>query len=84
MALCIKETEFVSAEGLNPVSDESKTINVSASFSPQAKNKIYATLMLWKKSGETWTAEELMPVTLKNTSAGVEVILKDGSSKVIN
>jgi hypothetical protein len=29
---------------------------------------IYATLMLWKRSGETWTKNELLPVK-KMTSA---------------
>ncbi|MFD2828509.1 DUF2264 domain-containing protein [Leeuwenhoekiella polynyae] len=77
------KTEFVSAEGLNPVSEESKTINLAASFLPQAATNIYATLMLWKKSGETFTEAELMPVNLKNTSTGVEVTLADGSQKII-
>lgn len=78
-----EKTEFVPAAGLNPVSEESKTINVAGSFSPQAATNIYATLMLWKKSGETFTEAELMPVTLKNTSTGVEVTLADGSQKII-
>ncbi|RXG27185.1 DUF2264 domain-containing protein [Leeuwenhoekiella marinoflava] len=57
-----EKTEFVSASGLNPVSAKSTTINVATNFWPQAKTNIYATLMLWKKSGENWNDEELMPV----------------------
>ncbi|WP_189319440.1 DUF2264 domain-containing protein [Leeuwenhoekiella nanhaiensis] len=80
-----EKTEFVSASGLNPVSDESTTINVSATFSPQAQaaTNIYATLMLWKKSGEDFTEAELMPVTLERNAERIKVILKDGSEKII-
>ena len=64
---------------LNPVSDESAVINVSAEFSPKAKNKIYATLMLWKKSGEAWKEEELLPVkSLESEADNVEVKMTSG------
>ncbi len=56
------KTEVVSAKGLHPESDESKVVNVVKNESgAQNKSKTYATLMLWKKSGEPWTKNELIP-----------------------
>ena len=40
--------------------------------------------MLWKKSGETWTDEELMPVTLFTSEENISVDFKDGSSKTVH
>ncbi|MBH8568607.1 DUF2264 domain-containing protein [Microvirga sp. STS02] len=79
------KTETLTTTGLNPVKPESAVINVSAQFAP-AQPALYATLMLWKKSGETWTEAELMPVkkllpTTPNGSA--TVTFRDGSSKTI-
>ncbi|MDB5271441.1 MAG: hypothetical protein JWP58_4481 [Hymenobacter sp.] len=79
------KTETLTTTGLNPVKPESAVINVSAQFAP-AQPTLYATLMLWKKSGETWTDAELMPVKklLPTTQNGsVVVIFSDGSSKTI-
>ncbi|MBH8558116.1 DUF2264 domain-containing protein [Hymenobacter negativus] len=79
------KTETLTTTGLNPVKPESAVINVSAQFAP-AQPALYATLMLWKKSGGTWTEAELMPVkkllpTTPNGSA--TVTFRDGSSKTI-
>nr|WP_314898327.1 DUF2264 domain-containing protein [uncultured Flavobacterium sp.] len=58
------KTEVVTAKGLNPSSDESAVIDVSSNFTPQKdESAIYATLMLWKKSGEKWSDKELLPVS---------------------
>lgn len=55
--------ETVHAKGLHPQSNESAVINVSDKYIPNKKNKgIYVTLMLWKKVGEAWTNDELMPI----------------------
>ncbi len=55
--------ETIHSKGSNPLSEESEVINVASRFSPDAKKTVtYATLMLWKKSGEPWSDEELMPV----------------------
>lgn len=77
--------QIVEAEGLNPVSNESAVINVSDTFSP-GQPVVYATLMLWKKAGEKWTDDELMPV--KNIEASesgnsVTVSFVDGNKKVV-
>ncbi len=53
------KTEVVDTKGLNPISENSKVINVSAKFSPIQKSHIYATLMLWKKSGKDFTNKDL-------------------------
>ncbi|MEJ6979638.1 DUF2264 domain-containing protein [Pedobacter sp. P351] len=53
--------EVVDAKGLNPVSDQSSVIDVSDKFVP-GKDNLYASLMLWKKSGEKWSDDELVPL----------------------
>jgi len=54
-----ENTEVVSTEGLHPESKKSKVMNV---ISKNGTSKLYATLMLWKKSGEKWKDAELLPV----------------------
>jgi len=47
---------------------------------------VYATLMLWKKAGQPWTDDELMPVKKLKPSAknsSVAVAFSDGSNKTI-
>ncbi len=57
------KTEVVTARGLHPESENSTVINVTNEFKPDNnESKMYATLMLWKKSGEKWSDKELMPV----------------------
>ncbi|APZ48077.1 hypothetical protein BW723_06260 [Polaribacter reichenbachii] len=81
------KTEVVSAKGLHPESINSKVINVTSSFNPKKANStIYATLMLWKKSGEKWNKKELCPVkSIKPIHNLKEVIVKfnNGESKTI-
>lgn len=82
-----KSMKAIDAEGINPVSKKSTVINVDDFFIPkQAKGDIYATLMLWKKSGEKWTDEELLPVKNIKSSLNdnnVVVSFSDGSSKTV-
>nr|WP_315245497.1 DUF2264 domain-containing protein [uncultured Flavobacterium sp.] len=76
--------EVVKAKGLHPESNESSVINVS-SDSKSNKKGIYATLMLWKKSGEKWKKEELFPAKiLQQTDGSVTVEFDKGIKKVIN
>ena len=80
-----EEVEILEKTDLNPVADDSAVINVSAEFSPKAKNKIYATLMLWKKSGEAWKEEELLPVkSLESEGNNLEVKMTSGELHSIN
>jgi hypothetical protein len=76
--------ETVHASGLHPVSAESAVINVTGNFAPQEQPAIYAVLMLWKKANETWTDDELLPVTEINRSerdGNIAVVFKDGVRK---
>jgi hypothetical protein len=81
-----EKMETLENKGLHPVSDISKVINVTGEFSPQAKDAaIYATLMLWKKSGQTWLDEELVPVDKIKTNdenSVVKVTMKNGEEKI--
>ena len=55
--------EFVHSKGLHPQSKESTVINATDNFTSGNKApKLYITLMLWKRVGEKWTDEELVPV----------------------
>jgi hypothetical protein len=80
--------EFVPSKGLHPESDKSVVINVTDKLSAGKINrKIYSTLMLWKKAGEKWTKDELVPVkkiqydTDKNTAT---ILFSNGEKKVIS
>jgi hypothetical protein len=77
---------LVDAKGLHPESDESSVINVSDAFFPNSQPKLYAILMLWKKSGEPWSDKELLPVTKIKfiNSATIRVSFKSGDTKVIS
>ena len=80
-----EDVDVIEKTDLHPVADDSAVINVSAEFSPEAKNKIYATLMLWKKSDEAWSAEDLLPVKdLKTERNEVEVEMTSGELHSIN
>ena len=56
-------TEVLTTQHLHPERDTSKVINVVKNDEIGVNtSKIYATLMLWKQSGERWTNKELIPV----------------------
>jgi len=83
-----KSMEFVHAKGLHPESEMSEVINVVDKFSSgKTTGKIYNTLMLWKKAGEKWTNDELVPVkkiqydTAKNN---VTILFSNGEKKVVS
>src|SRR5205085_2761038 len=78
--------EVVHAKGLNPVSENSAVINVTATFTNKIQSSIYATLMLWKKSGEKWKDEELVPVkklSYSNKNNTVTVLFNNGERKEV-
>lgn len=79
-------TEVVSAKGLHPESEMSKVIDVAATFNPDNKeSNVYATVMLWKKSGETWKKKEMVPVKSLEQKEGVFVIkLNNGTTKLVD
>jgi hypothetical protein len=81
------KTEVVKAKGLHPVADESALINLSHNFEPQKDNpEIFATLMLWKKAGEKWSNDELIPVKkidYSKTGNIVSITMKNGDKKSV-
>jgi hypothetical protein len=80
--------EFVRAQGLHPEADQSEVINVSDKFTAGKTNlKIYSTLMLWKKAGEKWTNEELVPVMKLQYSAtknDVTILFRNGERRIVS
>ncbi|MFT4153785.1 DUF2264 domain-containing protein [Parafilimonas sp.] len=70
---------------VNAVSAESDVINVSSTIHPSGKKHIYATLMLWKKSGEKFNDEELLPVKAIHEirEDAVEIIFRNGLQKQV-
>jgi hypothetical protein len=80
------KTEVVTAKGLHPESNESAVIDVSNDFMPSKdKSRIYATLMLWKKSGEKWKKKELIPLKiLEQTNGTVVIQFKNGRKKLVD
>ncbi len=79
--------ETLDTTGLHPASDESSVINLSHKLTENDEQPvIYATLMLWKESGEAWTDKELMPVKKIDRSADdnrIVVLFADGSEKIL-
>jgi hypothetical protein len=76
----------IDTKGVHPISKESAVINVWDNFTPGSKQPvIYATLMLWKKSGEKWSNDELAPVKSIKPISDNEVIvsLNNGNQKIV-
>ncbi|AWG22752.1 hypothetical protein FFWV33_15055 [Flavobacterium faecale] len=57
-----KGIQTITSTGIHPETKESTVINVSGSYDPADKNKVYVTAMLWKKSGIPFTNAELTVV----------------------
>lgn len=53
------DVEAVPAIGLHPEANESVVLNAKGTASKD--NRLFATLMLWKKSGEIWSDTDLLP-----------------------
>lgn len=77
------KVEAVAASGLHPAAKASTVLNALGSTAPAAQPTLYATLLLWKKSGATFTDAELLPVQQVRPTAtgGATVVLADGSRK---
>ena len=83
-----KTTETIQTKGLHPQSEISSVIDLSNKFLPDMKDQaIYATLMLWKNAGETWTDDELVPINRIQYSAAkndVTILFREGERKVVS
>jgi hypothetical protein len=81
-----RKIETVTADSLHPMSQRSTVLNLADNFQPAAKPKLYATLMLWKKSGEKWSRAELLPLKklhyLPDTKT-VELQFVNGEKKTV-
>ena len=81
------KTEVVSAKNLHPEVENSKVINVANNFVPKkGQPAIYATLMLWKKSGEKFTDKELLPVKnigYSDKDGQLTVLFSNGETKIV-
>ncbi len=62
------KTEVFSTDGLHPESNKSSVMEVQDTYSKDLTSKVYVTLMLWKKSGESWSDIELMPIKKVNST----------------
>ncbi|WPO78359.1 DUF2264 domain-containing protein [Flavobacterium sp. KACC 22761] len=77
------KTEIISAKGLHPESNESSVINLIAN-SESNKSVVYVTLMLWKKSGQKWQKNDLIPIkSLKQDNGTVIIQFKNGTKKIV-
>ncbi|WP_324673866.1 DUF2264 domain-containing protein [Hymenobacter sp. GOD-10R] len=80
-----EKVETVAAQGLHPVSNNSTVLDATAMVA-DGKPPIYATLMLWKKAGQKWTDNELVPVKKFTYSAPnntVQIDFADGGKKTV-
>jgi hypothetical protein len=78
--------EVVRAHGLHPQSDESAVIDVRHAYDPRTEGThLFATLLLWKRSGEAWTDAELFPVAAVTPQAdgAVRVEWLQGTATVV-
>ncbi|MDP4270374.1 MAG: DUF2264 domain-containing protein [Bacteroidota bacterium] len=79
--------EFVHAKGLHPESEKSTVINAVSKFTLASGNGMFhISLMLWKKAGESWSADELVPVkklSISKDKSSVKLTFKSGEMKVV-
>ena len=77
------QLETLDTQGLHPQRPASTLLNASAPLRANVPT-VYATLLLWKKSGAPWTDAELSPVRrLTSTATGTTVELADGTRKLV-
>ncbi|MFT3831025.1 MAG: DUF2264 domain-containing protein [Opitutaceae bacterium] len=78
-------TEVVRATGLHPEADESSVLDATTA-TRAAGSHIMATLLLWKRAGETWTDAELFPVGRVSTDGGDSCVItwRTGSTSTVS
>lgn len=76
--------EVEHAVGLHPEGEKSSVINVLDESDPDDGDNVYATLMLWKKSGEKWKKKDLLPITkMEITPQEIRIVFKSKEEKKI-
>lgn len=81
-----EKVEVLKTKKLHPESDKSAVLEAIGTYVKNEKPSIYATLMLWKKSGEQWTDDELCPVKsiyVSDNVSQVTVNINNSMQKVI-
>jgi beta-glucanase (GH16 family) len=76
----------IDTRDVHPEAKESTVLNARNNFRPKNSPVIYATLLLWKKSGEEWTTDELVPVKSvkpEKNNANVRIRFRNGLEKLI-
>ncbi|MCH5716462.1 hypothetical protein [Niabella hibiscisoli] len=73
----------VNTTGVHPQSKDSRVINAATNVAAE-KERTCITLMLWKKSGERWSDDELIPVKKVTIINGVTEVQLYGKSKELN
>jgi hypothetical protein len=74
----------VATKQVHPQSEYSKVINVFGKLDAGGKQQTYITLMLWKKSGENWKDDELVPITkIIKTDNSIKIFLPKNNIKEV-
>jgi hypothetical protein len=81
-----KQAKAIATTNVHPQSKESMVINATQQLSP-AKQSVFVTLMLWKKSGEKWNDNELVPVSeikynASSNTVSASFLSRKGSSRI--
>ncbi|MGC3977687.1 MAG: DUF2264 domain-containing protein [Paludibacteraceae bacterium] len=80
------QIEFVRTNNLHPEATDSRIINMYDRLNAGSE-KIYITFQWWKKSGETWEKDELIPiksVTVSKDKKYVEIKMRDKTIKKVD
>ena len=78
--------EVRTANGLHPQSAESAVIDVRHAYEPARDGAhLFATLLLWKRSGEAWSDDELFPVAsvAPQADGSIRVEWRQGAPNVV-
>ncbi|MBK7097125.1 MAG: DUF2264 domain-containing protein [Sphingobacteriales bacterium] len=76
-----KKAYDVETKNVHPQSKISKVLNLSDQIKA-GENKTYITLMLWKKSGEKWSDDEMLPIRkLAQSDDGYRIYLNSRELK---
>ncbi len=75
----------ITSTDIHPETKESTVTNISETFLPSNKNKVYVTAFLWKKSGEDFKEDELHIIKkVKVKKKRVFVTYSDNKCKIIS
>lgn len=75
---------IIHTAGVHPESNESSVINAATAFKAGETNLVI-TLLLWKRSGEKWTTDELVPVKQLDVTDkdSVKILFKNNTTGTV-